>query len=338
MREQEAHLELRPAAPRVSRFAWAIFAYSVAVSLFGAWVRITGAGAGCGSHWPTCNGEIVPTEAGTKTLIEFTHRATSGLLGLLVLALVAWIFKALPRGHLARRGVVVASIFLISEALLGAALVRFELVDQDRSVARAVVISLHLINTFSLNGFAALTAWWAGASGSVVLPPQPQRIGLRPPSPAAAGEEGGAAAPSSPLPYFVAVALVLVTSVFGAITALGDTLFPVAAGAGMIDRLGEELSAPEHFLVQLRVVHPLLAAAVSFYLLSLAARLRDGGSAPGQRLGTLIGGLTLVQLLVGVFNIGLSAPGWMQLTHLLLANLLWAALLVATAARPRSAA
>src|SRR5689334_1905422 len=63
----------------LSRFAWFVVAYNVAVVVWGAYVRATGSGAGCGSHWPLCNGEFLPSAPQTKTAIEFTHRVTSGL-------------------------------------------------------------------------------------------------------------------------------------------------------------------------------------------------------------------------------------------------------------------
>ena len=64
---------------RLARYAWGVLGINLLVILWGAYVRATGSGAGCGSHWPLCNGEVVPRSAGLATLIEFTHRATSGV-------------------------------------------------------------------------------------------------------------------------------------------------------------------------------------------------------------------------------------------------------------------
>src|SRR5215467_12703113 len=82
---------LRPG--RVSAFAWGVLAYNVAVIAWGAFVRASGSGAGCGRHWPLCNGEVVPRPTSVATVIEATHRATSGLalvgvVGLLVATIV----------------------------------------------------------------------------------------------------------------------------------------------------------------------------------------------------------------------------------------------------------
>ena len=71
---------------RLARSAWAVLAYNVVVILWGAIVRATGSGAGCGSHWPLCNGVVLPNAEKASTLIEFAHRATSGIALLLVVA------------------------------------------------------------------------------------------------------------------------------------------------------------------------------------------------------------------------------------------------------------
>ena len=66
-------------SPALRRFAWGVLAYFVAVILWGSLVRATGAGAGCGNHWPLCNGTVLQHSASVNTIIEFTHRITSGL-------------------------------------------------------------------------------------------------------------------------------------------------------------------------------------------------------------------------------------------------------------------
>src|ERR1700748_3751880 len=81
----------------LARFAWFVVVYNVAVIVWGAYVRATGAGAGCGNHWPLCNGEVIPRAAKLETLIEFSHRATSGLAALLVLGLCVACWRALPK-------------------------------------------------------------------------------------------------------------------------------------------------------------------------------------------------------------------------------------------------
>lgn len=291
---------------RLVTYAWGVLGYNLLVILWGAWVRISGSGAGCGSHWPDCNGEVLPRDPSSATLIELTHRATSGLSLVFVLGLLAAVFVRFPRRHPARAGAVATTAFLISEALLGAGLVIFGLVENDDSAFRAVMITLHLLNTFSLTAFGALTAFWAAGGGRLLLRRR--------------------AAPWLGL----ALALVLLTSMAGAITALGDTLFPVGE-RGLLARVSEASSA-SHFLVRLRSLHPLVAVLSSVYLWALCARWREGeGSARAGRLAWALSALVLAQLFAGGLNVLLAAPGWMQLVHLLLASLLWLSLVLLSA-------
>lgn len=290
---------------RFSRFAWFFVAYLVLVILFGAWVRIAGAGAGCGNHWPTCNGDVIPQAPEAKTIIEFTHRVTSGLCGVLVLVLVGWARRI-------GRGVFYASLatlfFILVESFIGAVLVKKELVAGDTSVSRAIVISLHLVNTMLLTAAAATVAWWA-SRGPARLP----RLAIR---------RGMLAA--------VLVALVL-TSVTGAVTALGDTLFPKqpALDGSLIASVRGDLSVGQHFLVRLRILHPLVAVVSAMVVLavSLGLRRQVKGTEPGHsRLVRLLKSwqhAVLFQLVLGVVNIMLAAPGWMQIIHLLMAQALW---------------
>ena len=157
------------ARTRYQRLAWSVLGYTVLVILFGAWVRITGSGAGCGEHWPSCHGDLVPRNPTVATVIEFTHRLTSGLCLFAVLALVWAARRTFPRGHAARTGAALAVLFTITEALVGAGLVRFGLVDKNDSIARAVVMSIHLINTSLLTGALAYAAW----SGRMPAPSRP---------------------------------------------------------------------------------------------------------------------------------------------------------------------
>jgi len=60
-------MKLQPFA----KAAWGVLAYSILVILWGAYVRISFSGDGCGDHWPLCHGEVIPTAPSVKTLIEF---------------------------------------------------------------------------------------------------------------------------------------------------------------------------------------------------------------------------------------------------------------------------
>jgi hypothetical protein len=90
--------------------------YAIAVIIWGAVVRATSSGAGCGAHWPLCNGEVVPLAPRVQTVIEFAHRTTSGLILLLTAALVWAARSSYPAGHAARRAAGWSMVFVLIEA------------------------------------------------------------------------------------------------------------------------------------------------------------------------------------------------------------------------------
>lgn len=286
-----------------ARFAALVLVYLLFVILFGAWVRITGSGAGCGDHWPTCGGEIVPRAPSLQTRIEYTHRITSGLLGLMALALPVWAFRSFPRRHPARRYALATFVLVMVEAGIGAGLVLKQLVASDASQARAVAVALHLTNTLLLTGAAALTLAFARAGLSTAAGPAPGAV--------SAGAQGPVGRSNGALLAGLLVGLVLVAA-SGAVTALGDTLFPVHAPGG---------APPDHFLVQLRVLHPLLACFMVCASVLVAVRF---SAVPRCRPWAIGLGVTAgAQLVVGALNIALRAPGGLQLVHLLGAQLAW---------------
>ncbi len=287
------------------RFAWLFVAYLVVVILFGAWVRISFSGDGCGSHWPTCQGEILPPSPSVKTLTEFIHRASSGLCGVLALILVWGARKA---GSRVFRASLALLFFLVVESLIGALLVKKGWVATDASAARAVVMSLHLVNTLLLTASAVTVAWLASPWRSLSW--------------------GGAPA------GLVAAALagMLLTNMSGAVTALGDTLFPAqpALDGSLWARLREGVSPAQHFLVRLRIVHPLLAVATAAVLVRLFLACRNAaGRGALATLANLGLALVIAQLVLGVMDVALAAPPWLQLTHLLAAQALWMVLWLA---------
>jgi heme A synthase len=290
-----------------AKYAWFVLVFNIGVILFGAFVRATGSGAGCGSHWPSCHGAVIPQPEHIETLIEFTHRATSGIALLLVAGMLIWAFRIYPKGHRVRFGASLSSFFIILEALVGASLVLFGWVADDDSMARAIVISIHLVNTLLLLAALTLAAWWA--SGGAWLSLRGRGILLW-------GLGIGAAG-------------MLILGVTGAITALGDTLFP----AGSITEVGRAASPTAHFLVRLRVWHPVTAIVVGFYLAFMSGILRLlHEDRLVRRLAIGLIALFVIQLAAGLINLILLAPVWMQMIHLLLADLVWIALVLTGAA------
>jgi cytochrome c oxidase assembly protein subunit 15 len=286
---------------RLARFARVVLGWNVVVILWGAFVRATGSGAGCGAHWPLCNGEVVPRAPALETMIEFTHRATSGIALLLVFALALWVFREKPRGHPARRAAGASVFFILTEAAVGAGLVLFRLVGENDSVARALFMAGHLANTFVLLACLTLCAHWCATDA----PLQPEAVS-RFRWPLAAG----------------AIALVGVGK-SGAVAALGDTLYPAQS---ILGGLAQDVSPTAHFLVQLRVAHPILALAGALLMAFAASRvLQATADATARGAAWAVSGLALLQLAAGLANVALLAPVWMQIVHLFLADLLWIA-------------
>lgn len=294
---------------RFAAYAWGVLAFNLLVIAWGAYVRATGSGAGCGDHWPLCNGAVLPRAPEAKTIVEFTHRLTSGLALLLVVGLVAWAFRAYPKGHAVRRGATLSLVFIIIEALIGAGLVLLQLVADNATVARAVYLSVHLVNTFILVAMLALTAWWA-SGGS------------------ADWRGGGAGLRRHAAGVLLAT---LALGVSGAVAALGATLFPAAASEELTRG---DLTPAARLMFSLRQysLHPLLAVVVGGYAVAFAvAARRASPGAWAARWASAVIWLVAAQMLVGLVNAALLAPVWLQLVHLLLADLLWLALVLLSA-------
>lgn len=293
---------------RFAKYAWFVLGFNILVILWGAVVRATGSGAGCGSHWPTCNGEIIPPAPQVETLIEFSHRLTSGLAFILVFAMLIWALKIYPKGHRVRKASGTAMIFIISESLVGAGLVLFHWVASNISTGRVIVMGIHLINTHLLLAAIVLAAWWASGGNPIRLKEQPSKLKWR---------------------FAIGIIGVLVLSVAGAVTALGDTLFPANS---LIEGIQQDLSPASHFIVRLRVWHPVIATLVGLYLIQFAFSLAsDGCSIWNKRFALALGILFLVQLAAGMINLILLAPVWMQILHLLLADMVWIFLILLAA-------
>jgi len=294
--------------------AWLTLGYTQIVILWGGYVRAAGAGNGCGPNWPLCDGQFLPQHPQLKMLIEFLHRASSGLDGILVLGLMVGAFWLFPVRHPARKSAMAAAIFLVVEALLGAALVLFGWVGQNASAARVAADGLHLANTLLLLASIGLTAGFASGM------PSPAR-----------------SAPRRTRAWFVvALALVLATGICGVMAALADTLYPATSlQAGL--RL--DFSGAGHALERLRVIHPAIALLVGLLLLWLVL---DGLPRPAaklaRRLGWAVAAAVLLQWSTGLLDVGLLAPVGLQIVHLFTADLLWLTLVFFAAASCASVA
>ena len=290
----------------LGRFAWFVVAYNVAVIVWGAYVRATGSGAGCGSHWPLCNSEFLPTTPQTQTVIEFTHRVTSGLSLVLVTILLILCWRRTAKGDWPRYSAVTAAVLLFNEALLGALLV---LVDHlgglDRSTAHALFLCLHFGNTLFLLAALALTPRWLSNScprfGFVRTPHQMIAAG-------------------------VGLVSVIVIGMTGSLASLGDTIFPADS---LRHAVLEDFSSSSPTLLRLRVLHPIAVVIGSLYVLWLLQafwRKQERSTWMSLLPVTLTG-----QIALGAMNVILLAPVWLQMTHLLVAEMFWILVVLASA-------
>ena len=294
------------------RFAWGVLAYFIAVILWGTLVRATGSGDGCGNHWPLCNGTVVQHSPRVDTMIEFTHRLTSGISFFSVVGLLAWTFAATVRGHLARAAAVAAVVFTLIEAALGALLVKLGLTAQSQSPLRPPYLALHLTNTLLLLAALTLTAHLLSRKKGYLR---------------------GTVRLAAPFGAVAAVLATMVVGVTGSLAALGDTLFPASSFG---QALAQDFSAGSGWLVRWRWTHPTVAVVAGAFLLWIllrAARRPEDGTAhwDNRALSALVLVLLAAQYVLGLLDVFLLAPVWLQMAHLLGADVLWAALVVLAA-------
>jgi len=285
------------------RYAWGVVAYNVLVILWGAIVRTSGSGAGCGDNWPLCNGDFFPHHPRLATVIEFAHRSMSGVATALVVGLVVWTFYATRRNNRTRKAAVASIVFLIMEALLGAVLVLGGYVQNNISTGRVVMQSIHFTNTMLLLASLTLTAWWLGDAGATG-----RGLGVRSRSPISDR--------SLIWPAWLAIVATIVVGATGAVAALADTLFP---SPSLLAGFASDFAANSPLLVRMRWVHPAAAVIGFCCVIWLVMKLRS-------RLGQIVAALLGLQIVLGIADVLLLAPAWMQILHLLGADLYWIAL------------
>ncbi len=286
-----------------TRFAWGVVGYNVLVVLWGALVRATGSGAGCGNHWPLCNGVVIPVSPTIHTIIEFVHRqmVTGSVLAMIVL--VTWVFRSTVKGMAARVFAVVSTVLLVNEAFLGALLVKLGYVTGNQSVGRMVVLSVHLSNTLLLVAALTTTAVMVG-TGQYWRKLQ------------ARGVDKTLAV--------VGLVATLIVGVSGSLAALGDTLFP---SSSLRAAFAADMDSSSPWLLRLRGVHPASAVIAAAFVIWLVVRGRRAGLSRGTGL---VLGLLGLQFVLGAGDVLLLAPTWMQIVHLFGADLYWVALVVLT--------
>ena len=298
------------------KFCLAVLFLALFVILWGAWVRFSHSGDGCGMNWPLCHDEWIPESDSSKTWVEWFHRASSSVFGCFVLFLVFFAFKYFPKNHKVRFWSLMTLVFTISEALIGAFLVLKGLTGQNFSGLRLFILNAHLLNSLFLT--ASLVLCLRFSSGAVSIPLK--KIG------SLAG-------------------LYLIIALTGSIASLSNTLFPSTSlrGGWVMD-----FDANSPWIVHLRLWHPvtaiLIGGVVLFYLLwsftgkNYFIQLRElfkNKKSIFCKLKELINSnrklLLICFLFLGLFTGGATlltlSPVIMKMIHLLTAYLVWISIL-----------
>ncbi len=290
---------------RFAKYAWLVLAYNLLVILWGVFLRASKSGDGCGQHWLTCQGEVVPSAPELKTIIEFSHRITSALDGLIVIVLLIWAIRIWQnsRGPASKHVLLFASgafLFVLIEGALGAGLVLTGNTAETLTPARPFWMGAHLINTLVLLTLLTITAWTASRGRSLKI------VGDR-----------------TQLKWItVGVLLIFAVGITGSIAALSNMIFP----SGTISEgIAKDFSATSHTILRIRPLHPILAAVSVIFLVFWAGWLKGKKilNPSAGRLATALTWLAVVQAGFGALTLLTLGPILMQLGHLLLADAIW---------------
>jgi heme A synthase len=300
----------RKASSGFVKYAWFTLIYNIAVILWGAFLRASRSGDGCGQHWLTCNGEVVPSSPQFKTIIEFTHRLSTGIVFFVVLALWIWAWRKYEKGSPVRKMALWSFLFIIAETAIGAGLVLTGNTATNYTATRPLWMMAHLITTFSLLAVLSLTVWFASGGRSFTFKNKPVIVNVL---------------------FAAAVVAIFFVGASGSLAALSTMLFP---SQSLAEGIAKDLSPASHFLLQLRLSHPIVAIVTGVYLIFLAGWLRGRAkeSAAVKRWSDRLSIIVIIQLIAGAATLLMLSPIVMQLIHLLLADLVWIAFVLMTAA------
>lgn len=297
-----------------AKYAWVVLAYNLVVILWGVFLRASLSGDGCGEHWLTCGGEVVPSAPQLKTQIEFFHRITSSLaglvvIGLLVSAIVKWRREKSAQNKLLLKMSVASLFFIIIEGIVGGLLVLTGNTAANWTPTRPFWMAAHLINTFTLIAILALTAWFASGGKSFSLFKAGRKVLFL---------------------LIIATVGIFIAGMSGSIAALSSMLFPSST---LSEGIAKDFSATSHYLLRLRVFHPILSVSLGAFLIFLAGWLKAQAkqSRSVRRWSNILSTLVLLQFASGAVTLFMLAPIVMQLIHLFLADAVWIAFVFLTA-------
>lgn len=288
-----------------AKFAWYVLAYNLIVILWGVFLRASKSGDGCGQHWLTCNGEVVPSAPELKTVIEFSHRITSSLDGLIVIGLLIWairiwyVHRSRASSYVLKMAIA-AFVFVSIEGALGAGLVLTGNTAETLTPARPFWMAAHLINTLILLSLLTITAWSASSG---------RRIGWR-------------ADPKHLRWVVLGAVLIFLVGISGSVAALSSMIFPSGTIAEGIIR---DFSPTSHILLRIRPFHPIIAVMAAVFLIFWAGWVKANApdSRGGVRWTNILSVLAVIQIAFGALTLLTLAPILMQLGHLLLADAIW---------------
>jgi len=294
---------------KFAKYAWFVLAYNVVVILWGVFLRASKSGDGCGQHWLTCHGEIIPSAPELKTVIEFSHRITSGIAFIVVFALVIWAFRKFEKYNPIRKTALISFIFIITEALVGAGLVLTGNTAETLTAARPFWMIGHLTNTFILLAFLTLTGCFASGGKHLNFKAQPKVLLL----------------------LGLGVFGIFLIGMSGSVAALSSMLFPSVT---LSEGIAKDFSETSHILLRLRVSHPILSITVGVFLIFLAGSVKSKAreNTSVKRWANVLTILILIQFASGAITLLTLAPIVMQLIHLLLADAVWIAFVLMSAA------
>lgn len=282
------------------KYAWFALAFNLAVIMWGVFLRASLSGDGCGQHWLTCNGEVIPESPQFKTVIEFTHRVSTGIVFFIVLALAVWAFRKYSKGSPVRMTALVSFLLIVVEAAIGGGLVLTGNTAGNLTASRPFWMMAHLITTFSLLAALSLTVWFASGGRPFTFKGKPKVTVL----------------------LALAVLGIFLVGASGSLAALSHMLFPAGTlGEG----IAQDFAGTSHLLLRLRLSHPIVAVMTGVYLIFIAGwlRARAMDSPEVRRWSNVLSILVMVQFASGAATLLMLSPIVLQLIHLLLADLVW---------------
>ena len=301
--EQETKLD------RFAKYAWYVLAWNVVVIVWGVFLRASKSGDGCGEHWLTCNGELIPSAPQFKTVIEFSHRMTTVIDGFLMLILLIWAIRIWQKMRDRRSRIILYSVigavfFVITEAAVGAGLVLTGNTAVAVTDTRPFWAMGHLVNTFVLLVFLVMTVWLAKRERQ--FGPRPERKVV--------------------VLVAIAFAALLLVGMSGTLAALSNMLFP---SASIAEGIAKDFSASSNVVLRLRLSHPIFSVLTGVYLIFLAGWLKSRRPASGdvRWWSGAVSALVVIQIAFGAATLLSLGPIVMQLGHLFLADMVWIAVI-----------